>query len=97
MQFKVPEQQVIEREVWQFAKADWDRLRDTLSEQDWSYIETEDTNAAAARLTNEILGIAQERIPKRTLRDKKSTHPWLTDRVIELVQAKQEAVGTDAE
>ncbi len=95
--FTVPEQQTVEREVWQFAKADWERLRDSLSESDWSFIDADATDEAAAQLTGDILRMAQECIPRRKLCDKKSTHPWLTDNVVELVRAKNAAVGTEFE
>ena len=33
--FKVPEQTTITRMVWEFAKADWDKMRDLLSSHSW--------------------------------------------------------------
>ena len=70
MQFKVPEEHVTEREVWQFAKADWDKLRDSVGEEDWSWIQAMDASDAAERLTRDILSKAQDCIPKRRIREK---------------------------
>ena len=36
-------------------------------------------------------------IPRKTVRAKKSTHPWLTDEVMKLVAQKQLAEGTEGE
>jgi hypothetical protein len=40
------------------------------------------------------LKAARECIPKIVLRERKSTHPWVNDRVLELVKAKHKASGT---
>ena len=40
---------------------------------------------------------AEECIPKRVLRESKSSHPWVNNRVVELVIQKQAAAGTKEE
>ena len=54
-------------------------------------------NEAAAELTNTLLEYARECIGKRTLKEIKSTHPWMTERVVEAVAKKRGAEGTELE
>jgi hypothetical protein len=96
LKFKVPEHHEVKREVWQFAKADWDRLRDELAETPWSRMESMGADEAAEMLTSEVLRLSEACIPKRKITEKKSTHPWLTDKVEQLVREKVSAAGTDA-
>ena len=42
-----------------------------------------------------MLKAAGEQVGKRTVREKKTTRPWLTDGVCKLVQAKKQAEGTE--
>ena len=49
------------------------------------------------RLTETVLRIAEERIPKGSLTIRKSTHPWLTERGEEAVRRKHAAQGTEQE
>ena len=56
-----------------------------------------DTSAGAAKLTSTILELATEAIGKRLLKEKKSTHPWLTDRAVEAVSVRDAAAGTENE
>ena len=82
-----------ERKVWSYAKADWDGLKKELQSIDWSFIACSDASTAAALLTKLILEKASKHIPQRTLHVKKSSHPWLTDTIVQLVEAKRAAVG----
>jgi hypothetical protein len=56
-----------------------------------------DANAAAVMVTETILGYSKKFIPQRLISERKSTHPWLNDRVIKLVAAKRASEGTDFE
>ena len=53
--------------------------------------------ASANQLTDFILVVANQFIPQRTLTERKSTHPWMNDRVIDLVRQKRDAEGTERE
>jgi hypothetical protein len=44
-----------------------------------------------------ILELSARFIPKRTLKDRKTTHPWVNDRVVGLVREKRNAEGTEKE
>ena len=97
LRLSVPKSEVIERQVWQYREADWDRLIDILDLTDWSFAETLDTSSAAERMTELILDAMLACIPKRTLQERKSTHPWLTELCVAAVRNKQAARGTDRE
>ena len=95
--FKVPEQTTITRMVWEFAKADWDKMRDLLSSHSWENMEAMHANDAAIFLDTAIKEYANQCIPRRELRERKSTHPWLNEAVETLVKQKLQAVGTTDE
>jgi hypothetical protein len=94
---RAPKVATITREVWQFAKADWEGLTNALSLEDWSWICDCNANEAAQRLTDEILTHARKFIPRRIIQERRSTHPWINDRVVQLVQQKKAAEGTGYE
>ena len=82
---EAPETQVMERSVWDYKKADWVLFQESIEEYDWSFLLEMDTSAGAERLTEVILQLANEAIGKRLLKEKKSTHPWLTGRAVQAV------------
>ena len=82
------------RRVWQYRDADWDGLREALNSQDWSWLKHVDAHVGAERLTDNILDPSRQFIPERFLHERKRTHPWINDRVLELVRAKRVAEGT---
>ena len=45
-------------------------------------------------MTDVILEQAKAFIPKKTLREHKSTHPWVNDQILNLVAARKQAEGT---
>ena len=90
----VPETEKCDREVWKYGKADWDAVRTELSLVDWDKLELGSTDQAAETLSHEILRAAYKYIPRKNLCKKKSTHPWIDDKVMELVRAKQAGAGT---
>ena len=83
-----------QRKVWVFSKADWVRLKEDFSSCDWSFLETLDADEGADRLTDLVLSSAAARIPQKTITCQKKSHPWLNDRVVELVAKKHAANGT---
>ena len=77
--------------------ADWDRLRAALEDQDWSPLHTLDADSGAELLTRTILSHARDCIPVASTLQKNSSHPWLNERVLRLVSARQQAAGTTDE
>jgi hypothetical protein len=94
MKFSVPVAQVIKRRVWNFARADWNQLRTRLATTDWySIMAGKTADEAAMVLTDTVLAEAEECIPRKVLHERKSTHPWVNKRVLDLVKEKHAAEG----
>ena len=94
LKLSVPSQVEAGRKVWRYGQADWERLHDSLADTCWDHIADQSTTAAAKWITGTILRSASSCIPLSTLRTKKSSHPWLNDRSIALVDAKRTAEET---
>ena len=72
-------------------------LRDMLSTQPWEEMTEMNASDAADFLGKTIQESAEHCIPRRELRERKSTHPWLTAETEILVQEKNDAEGTPSE
>ena len=84
----VPQTICRERKLWSYSKANWDALRASLEVAEWSMMNSMFADQGAEFLTQSILRAAEKCIPTRTMLDKKSTHPWVNQKVIELVRQK---------
>ena len=73
--------------VWRYRQADWERLRDMLDDTCWKYLKGLSTTVAAKWVMDTVLRAAETCIPLTTLRARKSSHPWLIDRAVALVDA----------
>ena len=51
----------------------------------------------AKTLTEKVLQAVEKWVPKRTVKEKKSMHQWLNERVMKLVAEKHDAEGTEKE
>ena len=83
--------------MWQFRDADWDKLNSDIAESDWTFLQSTQPSQGASMLTEKLLHIAEETIPKKTVTVHKSKHPWLSSECEEAVRRKHEAQGTDRE
>ena len=72
-------------------------MRSLLEETEWDCMETMYPNTVSQYLLTSVTEAAQLCIPQKMIQEKKSTHPWLTDEVEDLVEAKQAAEGTPNE
>ena len=72
-------------------------LNDRPASTDWSFIQAAPPEEAATKISEIVLNLAGEIIGKRTLAEKKSTHPWLTERAVAAVAARDAADGTGGE
>jgi len=104
LKVRVPETKLQRREVWNFKKADWTRLKEDLSEHDWSCLQTLDPNDGAIQFTKVLRECSLESIGKRVIHAAKSTHPWMTEQLVKLVAGgksskeppRKQRRGTDA-
>ena len=97
----VPSVVEVERECWQWHKADWSNLRKELADTNWDQVlfvgeePFEDLpNAAVQRFTDLVLNTARKHVPVTTRVAQKQTHPWLNERCRNLVAEAQAAQGT---
>ena len=97
VKFKIPETATHEREVWHFSEADWVRMQSNIEEASWKFLSETFPSEGAQRLTEQLLQIAEDNIPRRAVKIKKSTHPWLTERGEDAVRRKHAAQGTEHE
>ena len=74
--------------VWKFKEADWNKLKKELKETQSADMDTMKVDEAAEFLTQRILKAAEDSIPRATMREKKSTYPWVNDKVVDLVGKK---------
>ena len=93
----VQESSKLKREVWDYKKADWERMRDMLDDTCWDFMYNMHPDEGAIKLTEIILEIAQGCIGKRTISETKSNHSWLNDEIISLIEEKHAAAGMDHE
>ena len=93
----MPKSEPIKREVWNFGEADWARLEEELKRQDWAEMQDMRPDDAAEFLTSTIIEQAEQCIGRKTVRMPRSSHPWLNDRAINMIQAKNAAEGTAEE
>ena len=82
------------RECWLYSKADWAGFRQELAGTNWDFLDNLDANAAQRSLTDHLLTTARKYVPVEKRLLTKSSHPWLNERCLELVQEKRNAEGT---
>ena len=95
--FKIPETVSEQREVRHFSEADWERMPSNTAKANWDFLSATFPFEGAQRLSEKLLHLTKNNIPKRSVNIKKSTHPWLTERREEVVRRKRAAQGTEQE
>ena len=86
--------EVLQREVWNYRKADWEALEQEVEKTSWDFIEQGTLDEAAEQWTQSILLSAESHIGKRVLTETKCNHPWINERVLRAVQDKVASAGT---
>ena len=94
VEWQVAEEKRQPRKVWQMGAADWVRLQALLEEQDWCFLSELDPDEGAEKLTQIILKLSRECIPEKWISEHKTKHPWLSGKVLALVQEKADAQGS---
>ena len=97
VKFQIPETASHQRDVWHFREADWERMDSHIQETNWEFVSGTSQSEGAQRLTEQLLQIANDNIPRQSVNIKKPTHPWLTERGEEAVRRKHAAQGTEQE
>ena len=81
LKLRLPVQRTQKREVWNYAKGNWEELKQQLAEYDWQFVRDLDAEQATTGFTDVVLELSEDSIGKKTVCERKSTHPWLTDKV----------------
>ena len=89
LKLSVPPHVVAGRKVWRYRPADWERLWDMFDDSCWDQLKGLSTTVAAKWVTDADLRAAETCVPLTTLRARKSSHPWLNDRAVSLVDAER--------
>ena len=91
----VAESEPVKRKVYDFKKAEWEKLNKRLGAQNWEFLHTLSADNATARLTSVILECVSQCIPQRWIVDKAFVHPWIDDTCKNALARKQAARGTE--
>ena len=92
---RIPASEPVERKVFDFKKAKWEKLRKILADEDWRVFYGDlDANECASKLTKFTLTAVDSCVPSRWIKDKAFAHPWLNDECREALRLKHSAVGT---
>ena len=97
VKFTIPETASHQREAWYYTDADWDRLTSNIEDTNWGFLSSSTPSEGAKRMTDTLLNLAEDNIPRRSVTIHKSTHPWLTERGEEAVRRKHAAQGSAVE
>ena len=85
----------IVRDVWDFAKADWQSLKHELSAVNWAALLVNDeVSGSVLHFCDELERICRKHIPSKQIKTCSSSHPWLDDECFAAIAAKCEASGT---
>jgi hypothetical protein len=69
------------RKVWLYEKGNYDLLRHTASNTDWTELSDNDTDNFSLKITNQIKTLTDQCIPSRHITIKPSEPPWITSRI----------------
>ena len=95
--FRVCQSEPVARELWDYSKAKWCRLLQAFRDTDWQdFFADLGPTAATTKLTNYLLERARAYIPVRMVSFRPSSHPWLNERCLTLIQEKMDAESTVA-
>ena len=85
----MPQVNVLDRMVWDFAHADWISLL-------WNVVLSYDNfDTAVERLCETILEKVRRYVPRKTISECKGSHPWLDDQCLDAVRHKHHCQGTE--
>ena len=90
----IPESTLVSRKVFDYAMADWASIKRDIAAFDWRSIDRESVDDAERFLHNNLVSILRTHIPERTLHERKSAHPWVNERCLIAIRAKNAAQGT---
>ena len=96
-QLPVPKKSEVARRVHGYKKADWVKLQDSIAMEMWAELDSGRTHDAVESFIERLEDLVDMAIPHRTILERKGTHPWISGKVLELVEERNAAIGTPDE
>ena len=98
----VPGETAAEREVWRWKRAKWVELKAELAETfQFSFCKQElqqgTAETAVQDFSEKLLSTAKTWVPKGKVKHTGGSHPWVNDRVLQLVAERRAAENTASE
>ena len=93
LRIATPIYHAVTRYVWDYKQARWDGLIQAFANSDWQYLASGSVDTAVETFTRHVLNTSRAFIPYRRLRERKSTHPWITPACEAAVRKKIAAEG----
>ena len=87
--FTKPKVQCYKRHIWRYDRGDYYIMRALSSITNWHSLQDDDVDKYALNLTNKILHIAKECIPKRVVTIRPSDPPWITTTIKRYIRKSQ--------
>ena len=90
----VPTYAEIPREVWDFKYADWIGLKRAMASTQWRlFLEDDKPDESATAFCSHLISLCDQYIPKKTITERTSNHPWLDEDCIRAIEEKCNASG----
>ena len=90
----MPSIEVLVRTVWDFRNADWTSLLAAFEGFTWdTTLPYNNPDEAAAKIGTTILEHARRYIPRKTICERKGSHPWLDNECLKAIQHKHACQG----
>ena len=84
------------RDVWDFRRADWDRLKVAIKECRWGEMLNEaHFDESVDKFCNHLCELALRFVPKKTIMNHQNAHPWLDEECFVAIEAKCLATSRD--
>ncbi len=92
----IPAARPVRRQVFEFRKADWKKLKRLLGQTSWGdEIRSRSADDAAAWVSSKIVALVDECIPSKWISDKSYSHPWINTACRDALRDKHAARGTE--
>ena len=86
----------VKRIVFDYAKANWAEMSRAFGNFDWTPMDALDVDSAERFFHRLTFAILRHHVRERELCERKSTHPWLNERCVEAIRAKNASAGPEA-
>ena len=89
--FSKPKNKSFQRHIWDYAKENYNPLRNNALLEDWNSLYDPDIDIYSDKINNAILSIANEAIPNRSITINHSDPPWITSCIKRHIRKRKRA------